>query len=39
MVEELDLIDESEQITHTVTLDDAVDPENVLSKLSLLPSL
>ncbi|VDK81947.1 unnamed protein product [Anisakis simplex] len=31
VTEELDLIDEEDQITHTITLEDAVDPENELS--------
>ncbi|VDM46559.1 unnamed protein product [Toxocara canis] len=31
VVEELDLIDEDDQVTHTITLEDAVDPENELN--------
>ena len=32
MIKELDLIDDEDQITHTITLEDAQDPENGLSK-------
>lgn len=32
MVEDLDLIDEEDQVTHMMTLEDAVDPENGLSE-------
>lgn len=31
VISELDLVEEEDQITHTVTLDDAQDPENTLS--------
>ncbi|KJH47876.1 MIF4G domain protein [Dictyocaulus viviparus] len=31
VIEELDLIDEEDQITHTISLEDAVNPENELS--------
>lgn len=31
VIDELDLIDEDDQITHTITLEDAVNPENELS--------
>lgn len=33
MVDELDLIEEDDQITHTITLEDPLMPENELSKL------
>lgn len=32
VTEDLDLIDEDDQTTHTMSLEDAVDPENGLSK-------
>ena len=32
VIEDLDLIEEDDQIVHTISLDDAVDPENMLSK-------
>lgn len=32
IVEDLDLIDEEDQVTHMMTLEDAVDPENGLSE-------
>ncbi len=32
VTEELDLVEEDDQITHTTALDDAQDPENILSK-------
>uniref|UniRef100_A0A0M3HGN5 MI domain-containing protein n=1 Tax=Ascaris lumbricoides TaxID=6252 RepID=A0A0M3HGN5_ASCLU len=31
VIDELDLIDEDDQITHTITLEDAVNPENELN--------
>ncbi|RCN26333.1 hypothetical protein ANCCAN_27941 [Ancylostoma caninum] len=32
VIDELDLIDEDDQITHTLSLEDAVNPENELSE-------
>lgn len=34
VVEDLDLIEEDDQIVHTISLDEAVDPENMLSQLA-----
>lgn len=39
VIDDLDLIDEEDQITHTITLEDAVNPENELSRLLEVPVL
>lgn len=39
VIDDLDLIDEEDQITHTITLEDAVNPENELSMLLEVPVL
>ncbi|VDN42174.1 unnamed protein product [Gongylonema pulchrum] len=36
VIEELDLIEEEDQITHTITLDDPLSPQDELSKLKFL---
>ena len=35
MVEELDMVEEEEQFTHMLTLEDAVNSEDILSKLNI----
>ncbi|VDL73794.1 unnamed protein product [Nippostrongylus brasiliensis] len=37
VIDDLDLIDEEDQITHTITLEDAVNPENELNVFKLDP--
>ncbi|VDM85178.1 unnamed protein product [Strongylus vulgaris] len=37
VLEELDLIDEDDQITHTLSLEDAINPENELNVFKLDP--
>lgn len=34
VLEELDIVDEDDQFTHMLTLEDAVNPEDVLSRYS-----
>lgn len=36
VVDELDLIDEEDQITHTLSLEDPMNPENELSEIFML---
>ena len=36
MLEDLDLVEEEDQFTHLLTLEDAGDPENLLSMLTIV---
>ena len=36
MLEDLDLVEEEDQFTHLLTLEDAGDPENLLSMLTFV---
>jgi pre-mRNA-splicing factor CWC22 len=38
VIEELDLVEEEDQFTHLITLDDAKDSEDILSKFILFVS-